>query len=143
MNDIKRNLRMMSFVVLIYLCNKFLLRPYILENEFPEFLNIIVLSFPNLCEAVVGALLITNLSLFAKHKYLKSPSSITEDHIYLFAVLFTAVYVLLQELKIHNLGGNNVYDPFDMLFSVIGLIIVYSILLYTKPVISFVQTPKK
>ena len=29
--------------------------------------------------------------------------------------------MLTQELKFHNLGGNNVYDPWDLLFSVAGL----------------------
>lgn len=143
MNDIRRNVRIMLVAVLIFICNKFFLRPYILENEFPEVLNVFVLSFPNLCEAILGGLLLTNIGLFVKHKFLQTSSNITENHIYLFAVLVTAIYTLLQEFKIHNLGGNNVYDPFDILFSVIGLIVVYFILLYTKPVISFEQKPKK
>ena len=143
MNDIRTNLRIMLMVALLFISNKFFLRPYILENEFPEFLNIFVLSFPNLCEAILGGLLLTNIGLFIKQKFLKTPSSITENHIYIFAVLATAIYVLLQEFKIHNLGGNNVYDPFDVLFSLIGLLTVYFILLYLKPVISFEQKPKK
>ncbi|MDB4292163.1 hypothetical protein N9954_02060 [Maribacter sp.] len=143
MNDIRRNLRMMFVVVLLFICNKFFVRPYILENEFPVVLDIFVLSFPNLCEAILGGLLLTNISLFAKYRFLKKPLSITGNHIYLFAVLITALYVLLQEFKIHNLGGNNVYDPYDVLFSVIGLLALYFILWYTKPVISFEQEPEK
>jgi hypothetical protein len=141
MNDVRGNLRIMLVVVLIFICNKLFLRPYILENDFSEFLDIFVLSFPNLCEALIGGLLLTNIGLFAKHKFLKTPSNITESQIYLFAILVTAIYVLLQEFKIHNLGGNNVYDPFDVLFSVIGLLIVSIILLYLKPVISFEEKP--
>jgi hypothetical protein len=99
------------------------------------------LSFPNLCEALIGGLLLTNIGLFTKHKFLKTPSNITENYVYLFAVLVTAMYILLQEFKIHNLGGNNVYDPFDVLFSVIGLIIVSFILWYLKPAISFEEKP--
>lgn len=133
MNDIRKNVRIMFVVVLIFICNKSFLRPYILENEFPEFLDIFVLSFPNLCEAVLGGLLLTNIGLVVKYKFLKKHSNITKNHIYLFAVLVTAIYTLLQEFKIHNLGGNNVYDPFDILFSVIGLIAVYFILLHNKP----------
>ena len=143
MNDIRKNVRIMFVVVIVFICNKFFLRPYILENEFSEVLNIFVLSFPNLCEAILGGLLLTNIGLITKHKFLKTGSNITENHIYLFAVLITAIYTLLQEFKIHNLGGNNVYDPFDILFSIIGLITVYSILLYTKPVISLKQKLKK
>ena len=141
MNDVKTNLRIMLVVVLIFICNKLFLRPYIIENDFPEFLNIFVLSFPNLCEALIGGLLLTNIGLFAKHKFLKTPSNLTENYVYLFAVLVTAMYVLLQEFKIHNLGGTNFYDPFDVLFSVIGLIIVSFRLWYLKPAISFDEKP--
>lgn len=141
MNDVKTNLRIMLVVVLIFICNKFYLRSYVLENDFPEFLDIFVLSIPNLCEAILGGLLLTNIGLFAKHKFLNAPSNITENHIYLFAVLVTAMYVLFQEFKIHNLGGNNVHDPFDVLFSVIGLLIVSFILWYLKPAISFEEKP--
>jgi hypothetical protein len=142
MNDARKLARIMFLVVVLFICNKLILRPYVLKNEFPEFVNVFVLSFPNLCEAVVGGLLLTNIGLYLKHKYLKAHSSITEHHVYLFAVLLTAVYVLLQELKVHNLGGNNVYDPFDMLFSVMGMGLAYFLLLYLKPRILFEQKNK-
>ena len=32
------------------------------------------------------------------------------------------IYVISQELKFHNLGGNNVYDPYDLIASITGLI---------------------
>jgi len=136
MNDFRRSSRIMFVVVLIFICNKFLLRPYILENDFPEFIDIFVLSLPNLCEAVIGGLLLSNLGLYVKYKFLTTNTRITEKHIYLVAVLLTAMYTLLQELKVHNLGGNNVCDPYDIFFSIMGLIIVYCILLHMKPVIS-------
>lgn len=141
MNDVKTNLRIMLVVVLIFISNKLFIRPYILENDFPDFLDIFVLSFPNLCEALIGGLLLTNIGLFAKRKFPKTLTKVKENHIYIFAVLVTAMYVLLQEFKTHNLGGNNVYDPFDVLFSVIGLIIVSFILWYLKPAISFEEKP--
>lgn len=143
MSDVRRNLRIMFFVVLIFIFNKLYLRPYILENEFQELLDIFVLSFPNLCEAVIGSLIIVNISLFVKFRFLKQLSNIEENHIYLFSIVAAGVYVLLQEFKIHNLGGNNVYDPFDILFSLIGLVTVYFILLYIKPTTSLERKPKK
>jgi len=142
MKDIRWNVMIMSIVIVIFMFNKFFLRPYVLENEFPEFLNIFVLSFPNLCEAIVGGLLITNLSLYGKQRFFKTNSNIKDTHIYLFVVLITGIYVILQEFKIHNLGGTNVYDPFDILFSLIGLIIVSFILFYFKPVISIQKMRK-
>jgi hypothetical protein len=50
--------------------------------------------------------------------------------LYLLAVTFAGIYVITQELKIHNLGGQNIYDPNDVVFSILGLIIGFSIVLY-------------
>lgn len=32
-----------------------------------------------------------------------------------------SLYVISQELKFHSLGGNNVYDPYDIAASLIGI----------------------
>lgn len=42
--------------------------------------------------------------------------------IYLLATLLAGTYVLTQEFKLHNLGGRNVYDPYDALASIIGIV---------------------
>lgn len=61
---------------------------------------------------------------------------------YLIAVCVTSIYVISQELEYHNLGGNNVYDPYDLIASIIGLIITLVIiqhlvsLTYLKPKIN-------
>ena len=47
---------------------------------------------------------------------------LVDIYIYQIAVTITAIYVISQELKFHNLGGNNVYDPYDLIASIIGLI---------------------
>ncbi|MEM7574511.1 MAG: hypothetical protein AAF433_16525 [Bacteroidota bacterium] len=47
---------------------------------------------------------------------------LSNQNIYLLAVLLAAIYVTTQELKIHNLGGANIYDPNDLIFSGIGLL---------------------
>ena len=43
------------------------------------------------------------------------------------------VYVLLQEFKIHNLGGNNVFNSTDVFFSILGLVVSIFLLYYIKP----------
>ncbi len=53
---------------------------------------------------------------------------LNDQTIYLIATLAAAVYVILQEFKIHNLGGANTYDPYDVVASIIGLITVFTIL---------------
>ncbi len=110
----------------VFVINKFLLRPWVLANDFPRFLKITVLSLPNFIEAIFGALLISYMLLLLRSKKIFSWPDNTVK-IYFLAAFFTAMYVITQELKIHNLGGNNVYDPFDVVASIVGLIVFLTI----------------
>ena len=53
---------------------------------------------------------------------------IKDRYIYLIAVSIALIYSVSQEFKFHNLGGNNVYDPFDVIASLIGLGITYGLI---------------
>ncbi len=132
MNDILKLARIQIGVIILFIFNKLLLRPYVLENEFPMFFKIFVLSFPNFCEAIIGTLSITYIGLYINSKSFIM-SKLNEQHIYLFATIAAGIYVILQEIKIHNLGGKNTYDPYDVLFSLMGLIITCFFLFYMKP----------
>jgi uncharacterized membrane protein len=112
-----------------------LLRTDVLQQSPPEWIKIFFLSFPNFCEAIVGTMTLTMIALWIKYRAFKAPLSIKNSHLYLLVVLLAGIYVITQELRIHNLGGNNVYDPYDILFSIIGLFVSFGILNYLKPVI--------
>lgn len=64
--------------------------------------------------------------------YLRQPFANTRDikdsAIYVLVLILSALYVIPQELKFHNLGGNNVYDPYDLIASIIGLLMTFTIL---------------
>ena len=107
---------------LIFVLNKFMLRPWVLENDLPELFKIVVFSLPNTIEAIMGTIVIAGLSMRARAYFniqLKDPI------IYLFAVVVAAIYVLSQELNYHSLGGDNVYDPYDLTASAVGLSLSY------------------
>ena len=129
-------LRVQLFLVICFILNKFWIRPFVLENDFSEVIRIFVLSFPNFCEGVMGSLVLAYIGLNLRHRMPTIVGRITEKQIYLLAVVLAAIYVILQEFKIHNLGGRNTYDPYDVLFSIIGLIIAYILLLRIKPTIT-------
>ncbi len=108
----------------IFMLNKFYLRPWVVENELPTFFQIVVFSIPNLIEAVFGVLILTGL-LLQFRPYFEKTKLIKDTTIYLLAVGLAGVYVISQEYKFHNLGGNNVYDPYDVAASMMGLLLTF------------------
>jgi hypothetical protein len=114
--------------ILLFILNKLYLRPWVLGNQLPEFLNIFVLSVPNLIEAFVGTLLLTGILLQLRQYFTKQLGSIKDNYVYLAAVALAGIYSISQEYKFHNIGGNNVFDSYDVIASVIGLLIAYGII---------------
>ncbi len=51
--------------------------------------------------------------------------------------ILASIYVISQELKIHNLGGNNFYALFDLVASVIRLAVGCWIVFLIRPLIDF------
>lgn len=107
--------------IVLFILNKLYLRPWILENEWSGFVLIITLSIPNLLEAIIATLILTGI-LFQIHETFVKKTKIKDIYIRICAVSLATVYVISQELKFHNLGGNNVYDPYDLTASLIGLV---------------------
>lgn len=133
MNDVAILVRIQLGVIVTFIANKIWIRPYVLENDFSAPINTFVLSYPNFCEATVGTILLGYMGLVLKHHGFPFLAKIKNTTIYIIATLFAAIYVILQEFKIHNLGGRNIYDPYDVIFSVLGLIAAYLLLLFLKP----------
>lgn len=49
--------------------------------------------------------------------------------VYSVAAVLTGTYVLTQEFKLHDLGGRNVFDPWDAVASGIGVVIIWLLFL--------------
>ena len=118
-----------------YFIVKFIIRPLVVGNETLRLIDIIAFSYPNFCEAVVGVIFLTFILLVTKGMLIKRNSNlvIKEKSLYQTAVLIAGIYVILQEFKIHNLGGENIFDINDVLFSILGLITIYLALLKIEP----------
>lgn len=136
MNDVRILVRIQLGIIVTFIANKIWIRPFVLEHDVSAILNTFVLSYPNFCEAVVGTILLSYLGLVAKHHGFPLVKNIKNAHIYIIVTLLAAAYVILQEFKIHNLGGRNIYDPYDVLFSVLGLIVTYALLNFLQPQIT-------
>ncbi len=123
---IKKYVRyLFGIVFILFILNKFYLRPWVLENDLPELFQIFVFSIPNLIEAILGTIILTAI-LLQLRQY--SNKKIKDSSIYLIAVSISSLYVISQELKFHNLGGNNVYDPYDLIASILGLLLIFMII---------------
>lgn len=114
--------------MLCFILNKFYLRPWVLENDLHLILQIIVLSAPNLIEAIVGTLVLTGILLHLKQYFIEKTRSVKDIYFHFLAVLIAAIYVISQEFKFHSLGGNNVYDVYDVIASIIGLSLTFGLI---------------
>lgn len=104
-----------------------------LEGIPTQWVEIFLYSFPNFLEPIVGAITITYLLMLPGGKIRFIRDRVAEPFIYIFVIFLAAVYVLTQEFKIHNLGGNNIYDPNDVLFSIAGLAAAMVMLFVIRP----------
>lgn len=120
-------IRMFVFFMCFYLLNKFWFRSFIFEHETFGLMRVFTLSVPNFIEAVMGTLVITGNLLLLQQKT-DWLSKCSERSIQLIAVTLAGAYVITQELKIHNLGGRNTYDPNDVIASALGLVFILVVL---------------
>ena len=103
--------------------NKFVFRPWIHNHFEHSFMLILVNSLPNFVEAIIGTVLIAGIGLVVQARFFSKAVKVRTT--YTLAALLAGVYVITQELNLHSLGGANVYDPFDVGASILGLITAY------------------
>lgn len=115
--------------MIMFILNKFIVRPLIIESEIGGIVLILTNSVPNLFEAIIGTINVAGILSFIQHKYFQYHTIIKDQYIFSAAFILAAVFVITQELKIHNLGGQNIYDPYDLIASIIGLLGIYLVLL--------------
>ncbi|MDY8137357.1 hypothetical protein [Aquimarina sp. 2201CG5-10] len=132
MKDLSKLMRIEILIILLFVFFKFIRKP-IIQGNYPDYLKTFLFSFPNLCEAIIGTFTLTAIGLILNKKWRKPASQLKEQTIYLLAVILAGIYVITQEFKLHNLGGKNIYDPMDVLFSIIGLIIAYVWIIRISP----------
>ena len=136
---LNQKIRLIYFgALIIFMLNKFIIRPWAIANELPAFFIILFNSLPNFTEAVIGTIVLTELALQARKRFPNRFEKMTDTIIYLIAAAFAAIYVITQELKIHNLGGRNVYDPYDVLASIVGILFTYMMITKYQQSSSFI-----
>jgi hypothetical protein len=112
----------------LFLLLKTLIRPWVRENNAPDFIQNITFSFPNYVEAYLGTFTIATFFLIGKIKDYSFFRNLGNHAIYLLSISLAAIYVITQEMNVHSLGGNNIYDFNDIIASIIGLVVIYIML---------------
>jgi hypothetical protein len=127
---IKKYVRyLFAAAIFVFMLNKLYLRSWVLEMDLPELFKIFVLSVPNLVEAIVGTLLLTGILLQLRQNFNKKLGGLKDTFIYIIAVGVAGVYGISQEYKFHHIGGNNVFDFYDVIASIIGLMIAFGLII--------------
>ncbi len=114
-----RALFVAAFVV--FVLNKFLVRPLFELRELPELVTVVSYSLPNFCEAVMGLTVTSGLIAWVHRRGLAPLQAMGNIARQMLASVLATTYVLTQEVGFHDLGGNNVYDPNDVVASVLGI----------------------
>ncbi len=141
MKDIMKLARIELIIIPVFIFFKYI-RPQVLQSSSPEFYKMALRSLPNFFEAIVGTLTLTGVLLILNDQ-LSKKQQISPKIIYIIAVVLTGFYVIAQELNIITTRTNTTFDQNDILFSLIGLIIGYIIVMLIKPTIHSQQSINK
>lgn len=127
---LKRHILWIYFFGLVaFVLNKFMIRPWLIEHNFSELLLLLAYSFPNFLEAICGTLNIAGLLYLLRWRLRNTLDWLNDLSLYTTATILAAIFVITQEMKFHNLGGRNVYDPNDVIASIIGLLFSWWLLI--------------
>jgi len=127
---IKNHIRVLFLVCFVlFIANKAYVRDLLLEKEYPRSIEILSYSIPNFFEAVMGTSILVAILFILKFREVWFFKNIKDINLKIIGIAFSFIYVVTQELKIHNLGGRNVYDANDLIASVIGMVFIAIIIL--------------
>ncbi len=127
---IKRHIKVIFITAfLLFVLNKLYLRNEVLNSDSELLLRIIVLSLPNAVEAIMGMFIVVGLLLIARGYFDRTFKLLSDTVVYMLGLFITAIYVFSQEINLHSIGGNNTFDPFDLIASAVGLFISLGVIL--------------
>ena len=132
MSDILKLTRIQVIGVVVFIGFK-IIRPTLLKSGPPEWIKTFLLSLPNFFEGSIGVLVVTGIALYLNEKLLPKKKQCKRNLIYLLALIVSGIYVITQEVNLHHLGGANVYDINDIVFSIVGLLVGYLIVVWIQP----------
>ena len=108
-----------------FLLHRYFFRPWVLESYETGFLVIVVNSFPNFLEGIIGSISLSGLVLWFK----TSPPESETPAFFNWIAIIVVVYVITQELNWYTITRENIADPYDVVASILGVILINRILI--------------
>lgn len=109
---------------LAFVINRHLIRPALWESDIPGFLSALVYSLPNLVEAINGTVLLAGMAFWLRERSYPGLSRRTDSTLFLGVFIVAAAFTVSQELNWFNYRPDNVVDPFDIVATLVGLIMM-------------------
>ncbi len=130
-HDVIGLFRIQLLLTVLFIFFKFI-RPSVLAGSYPDLFKIILLSLPNFFESIIGLITLTGIALVANDS-IHVKWQLKPNVIYVVCMIVSGIYVLAQELDIINLRKNDTMDINDVIFSIIGLLAGYTIIVLRRP----------
>ena len=117
--------------IVLFLLHRHFVRGWVLQRCHVRLAIIIVNSFPNFIEAIFGTINVAAIAACiairrnGPAQYHESAASFN------WISTITAAFVVTQELNWFSVTRLNVYDPYDVVASILGLVLINRILVRT------------
>ncbi len=113
---------------LTFLVNRHVVRPWVLHYMDGGLATVLVNSLPNLVEAIIGTIDVSLILLVIVRRNAWLRRRIGHTTIYVVATAIAGLFVISCELNGIRFRGPNVYEPNDIVASILGLLTILFLL---------------
>lgn len=114
--------------VATFLCHRHALRPWVLDNFQTGLFVIVVNSFPNFLEGVMGSISLASLGMWFRNRNGNWDPGKETPAFFNSVTIIAAAYVIPQELNWFTLTRENTFDRYDVIASILGLVLINRIM---------------
>lgn len=109
---------------LAFVINRHVVRPALLGTEASGALMVIVYSLPNLVEAIIGSINLAGILFWMRRRSRAALARISDSILYTAIFLIAAAFTISQEMNWFNYRPDNVVDQYDLVASLVGLVLM-------------------
>ena len=114
--------------VVSFLLHRHFVRTWVLQSYDSGIFVIVVNSFPNFLEAIIGSISLSGLGLLFKNRGAEWSPEKETTAFFNWVTIVATIYVITQELNWYSITRENIFDPYDIVASILGLLIINRIL---------------